>query len=174
MFDIESCLEIWGYITCYKCCIFWTSFKVLLHFCSWNPPFCWDQNNPGFFWIKSIPILLKPFEQLQTEDLIQIKIKIRLWFFFLLNNPFSRFDPNLIRLLLNNWLQMFRRQGCQVFTTKHAQLLLKTSPKIAQLRFEGVPLVKIALRGVKYVFFGGVPLVRVSFYGLNITLLGSL
>jgi len=30
-------------------------------------------------------------------------------------------------------------QGCQVFTTNPAQLLLKTSPKLAQSRFQEVP-----------------------------------
>ncbi len=67
---------------------------VLLNVCSWNPPFCWDQNNPVFF-IKSIPILLKRFEQLkpdQNRDWI-------LWSnpnsesFFFFNKTFSRFDP---------------------------------------------------------------------------------
>ncbi len=62
-------------------------------------------------------------------------------------------------------------QGCQVFTTKPAQLLLKTSPKRVQSRFEGGPPVKIAFRGVKYTFFGGIPLVRFALQGLNITFL---
>ncbi len=30
----------------------WTSFKVLLHVCSWYPTFCWGQNNPFFFFTK--------------------------------------------------------------------------------------------------------------------------
>ncbi len=47
-------------------------------------------------------------------------------------------------------------QGWQVFATKPAQLLLKTSPKLAQSHFEGGSPVKFA------------------FQGLNITLLGSL
>ncbi len=47
-------------------------------------------------------------------------------------------------------------QGCQVFATKPAQLLLKTTPKLAQSHFKGGSPVKFA------------------FQGLNITLLGSL
>ncbi len=62
-------------------------------------------------------------------------------------------------------------QGCQVFTTKSAQLLLKTGPKRAQSHFEEDPPVKIAFRGVKYTFFGGVPLVRFALQGLNIKFL---
>ncbi len=61
--------------------IFWTSFKVVIHFCSWNPPFCWDQNNPGVL-DQKYPNLTKMFWTTQTEDLIQIKTKI-LW-----SNPF--------------------------------------------------------------------------------------
>ncbi len=64
------------------------------------------------------------------------------------------------------------RQGCQVFSAKPAQLILKTSPEVAQLLFRGDPLVKIVFREVKYTFFGRVPLVKVAFQGLNITLLG--
>jgi len=60
----------------------------------------WDQD---VFWIKHIPILLKGFEEL-TDVLIQEKKKTTQLVFvinlFLLNDPFSRFDP--IQLLLNN------------------------------------------------------------------------
>ncbi len=57
--------------TSYKCCSFQTSFKVLLHFCSRNPPFCWDQNNPVFCGSTSWTA--------QTEDSIQIKTNCILW-----------------------------------------------------------------------------------------------
>ncbi len=82
-----------------KCCIFWTIFKVLLHFCSWNPPFFWDQNYPVFL-DQKYPNLTKPFWTTQTEHLIQIKTKIGFCDLiriqnplFLLNKQFSRFDP---------------------------------------------------------------------------------
>ncbi len=61
-------------------------------------------------------------------------------------------------------------QGCQVLTTKPAQLLLKTSP----IMFKGSPPLKIAFWSGKIHIFGGVPLVKFAFQGLNITLLGSL
>ncbi len=53
----------------------WTSFKVLLHVCSWNPTFCWGQNNP-FFFLQNYPILTKRFWKTQIEDLIQIKKRL--------------------------------------------------------------------------------------------------
>ncbi len=56
-----------------------------------------------------------------------------------------------------------QRNGQIIFTTKPTQLLLKTTPKLAQSRFEGGPPVKIAFREVKYMFFGGVPLVKLAF-----------
>ncbi len=67
-------------------------------------------------------------------------------------------------------INMCYTQGCQVFTTKPAQLLLKTSP----MPFRGCPLVKIVFLGLKYTFFAEVPLVKFALQGLNITLLGAL
>ncbi len=45
-------------------------------------------------------------------------------------------------------------QGCQVFATKPAQLLLKTSPKLAQLHFEGGFPGKVRIPGAKYHVIG--------------------
>ncbi len=41
------------------------------------------------------------------------------------------------KLLLLETLEISPNQGCQVFTTKRTQFLLKTSPKLAQSHFEG-------------------------------------
>ncbi len=41
LFDIDSCLGIYHVTKI----VFLDQFKVLLHICSWNPPFSWDQNN---------------------------------------------------------------------------------------------------------------------------------
>ncbi len=46
--------------------------------------------------------------------------------------------------------------------------------KLAQSSFERGSMVKIALRGVKYIFFGWVSPVKFTFQGLNITLLRAL
>ncbi len=62
------------------------------------------------------------------------------------------------------------QQGCQVFTTKPAQLLLKTSP----IAFRGG---FIAFRGVKCMFNDRNSLVKFTFRGkihIPIMLLGSL
>ncbi len=58
-------------------------------------------------------------------------------------------------------------QGCQFFTAKPAQLLLKTSP----IAFQGGSPGKNRDPGVKYMIFGRVPLVKFTLQGINITLL---
>lgn len=87
LFDNDSFSGIWGYITCYKCSIFGP-----VHFCSWNPPFCWDQNNPVFL-DQNYPSLTITFWTTQTEDLIQIKTKIGFCDLIWIQNSFSRFEP---------------------------------------------------------------------------------
>ncbi len=80
-------------------------------------------------------------------------------FIFVDQNETKRNVITLFRLVLSRFLCLTsgaENQGCQVFSTKPAQLLLKTSSKLAQSHFEGGSPVKFA------------------FQGLNITLLGSL
>ncbi len=81
LFDIDSCFGI-----CYKYCIFLTSFNILLNFCYWNPPFCWDPNNSGLD--QKYSNLTKSFWTKQTEDWIQIKTKIGFCDLILIQNTF--------------------------------------------------------------------------------------
>ncbi len=68
------------------------------------------------------------------------------------------FFPQYIGLDNENEVCVVGLQGCQVFATKPAQLLLKTSLEIAQSHFEGSPSVKIAfLEGKIHVFWRGSP-----------------
>ncbi len=89
----------------------------------------------------------------------KIKTMLKCLFIFVDQNKTKRNVITLFRLVLSRFLCLTSGaeiQGCQVFATKPAQLLLKTSPKLAQSHFEG-----------------GFP-VKFAFQGLNITLLGSL
>ncbi len=92
----------------------------------------------------------------------KIKTMLKCLFIFVDQNETKRNVIMLFRLVLSRYYYYFAAflfrgcQGCQVFATKFAQLLLKTSPKLAKSHLEGCSPVKFA------------------FQGLNITLLGSL
>ncbi len=83
------------FLTCPRMLHLRNTFLFLLHLCSWNTTFCWDQYNFDFFFLdQRYPNRTKNWTTPQTDNLIQIKTKI-LWsnlFFLFLNNPFSRFD----------------------------------------------------------------------------------
>ncbi len=85
----------------------------------------------------------------------KIKTMLKYLFIFVDQNETKRNVITLFHLVLSRFLCLTSGaeiHGCQVFATKPAQLLLKTSP--------------IAFRGVSPLKF--------AFQGLNITLLGSL
>ncbi len=92
----------------------------------------------------------------------KIKTMLKCLFIFVDQNEtkcYNVISSRLVMLLLFCSISVSLQgltQGCQVFATKPAQLLLKTSPKLAQSHFKGGSPVKFA------------------FQGLNITLLGSL
>lgn len=89
-----------NFIMCYY--IIWQILKfdyILFWKSTLNPPFCWDQDYPNYFGSKGSHQL-----KTHTEGLIQIKTKLGSGDLFLLNNPFSRFDP--IQSLLNIWARL--------------------------------------------------------------------
>ncbi len=87
----------------------------------------------------------------------KIKTMLKCLFIFVDQNETKQNVITLFRLVLSRFLTSGAEiQGCQVFATKPAQLLLKTILKLSQSHFEGGSQVKFA------------------FQGLNITLLGSL
>ncbi len=95
----------------------------------------------------------------ETKCGLQNKNYAKMSLIFVDQNETKRNVITLFRLVLSRFLCLTSGaeiQGCQVFATKPAQLLLKTTPKLAQSHFKGGSPVKFA------------------FQGLNITLLGSL
>ncbi len=99
----------------------------------------------------------------ETKSGLKIRTILKCLFIFVDQNETKRNVYNVISSrfvafpVSHSWSH-FRgwHQGCQVFATKPAQLLLKTSPKTSPIVSRGVP-VKVRIPGA-----------------LNITLLGSL
>ncbi len=90
-------------------------------------------------------------------------------------NTKSNYNKRLLQTFYYNQSEYFwgALQGCQVFATKPAQLLLKTSPKLAQSRFEGGSLVKNRILGGKIIFFrqgssGKIPIPGVKCYAIGV------
>ncbi len=95
----------------------------------------------------------------------KIKIMLKCLFIFVDQNETKLNVITLFRLILSCNYYYFAVflfpvshvrgcQGCQVFATKPAQLLLKTSPKLAQSHFEGGFSGKVRIPGAKYHVIG--------------------
>ncbi len=132
-----------------------------------NEPLSRDENetrrnvNAGHVTMTIIKCIMQYRWRIKTRLNVVYKIKtmLKCLFIFVDQNETKRNVITLFRLVLSRFLCLTSGaeiQGCQVFATKPAQLLHKTTPKLAQSHFEG-----------------GSPL-KFTFQGLNITLLGSL
>ncbi len=99
LFDIDNCLGIWGYITCYKWCIFWLVLKFYYIFV---PEI---HSSAGIriiqFFDQKYPNLTETFWTAQTEDLIQIQTKIGFCDLIRIQNPFFSFEQPIFKIWSN-------------------------------------------------------------------------